>query len=184
MEETELIERLKRGDSIAFRTFYDIYKDMIFNICYRMLNKKEDAEDATQDIFIKVFNTIQKFRSDSKLSTWLYRIAVNYNLNYERRKKITTWLSLDFLVGKEEYFLDNSKTRPDIKLEKNESEAIVQQAIHPLPTRQRTAIILQRYEGLSYKGIADVMKTSSSAVESLLHHVKENVTGKLLPLLK
>jgi len=184
MEESELIEKIKSNDRTAFRTFYETYKDMIYNVCYRMLNNKQDAEDATQDVFVKAIHSIQKFRGDAKLSTWLYRIAANISLNHIRRKKLTAWLSLDFLVGKEEYLLDNSQARPDLELEKNESEALVQQTIHALPPRQRTAIILQRYEGLSCKEIAEVMKTSLSAVESLLHHAKDNLTEKLIALLK
>jgi len=184
MEESELIEKVNRDDRTASRTFYENYKDMIYNVCYRMLNNKQDAEDATQDVFVKAFRSVHKFRGNAKISTWLYQIAVNTSLNYTRRKKLVAWLSLDFLMGKEEYLLDNSQVRPDLELEKNESEALVQQAIHSLPPRQRTAVILQRYEGFSYKEIAEVMKTSLSAVESLLHHAKDNLTGKLTGLLK
>jgi len=184
MEESELIAKIKSDDSAAFKTFYETYKDMIYNVCYRMLNNKQDTEDATQDVFVKTFHSVHQFRGNAKLSTWLYQIAVNTSLNYTRRKKIVTWLSLDFLEGKDEYFLDDSQTRPDSELEKNESEALVQRAIHSLPSRQRTAVILQRYEGLSYKEIAEVMKTSLSAVESLLHHAKDNLTEKLIAQLK
>ncbi len=184
MEESELIKKIKGDDSTAFKTFYEIYKDMIYNVCYRMLNNKQDAEDATQDVFVKAIRSVHQFRGNAKLSTWLYQIAINTGLNYARRKKIVTWLSLDFLMGKEEYFFDNPQARPDFELEKNESETLVQQAIQSLPPRQRTAVILQRYEALSYKEIAAVMKTSLSAVESLLHHAKDNLTEKLIVLLK
>ena len=184
MDESGLIEKIKNNERTAFRTFYDNYKVLVYNVCYRMLNNKQDAEDATQDVFIKAFRSIHKFRGDAKLSTWIYKIAVNISLNYTRRKKIVAWLSLDFLMGKEEYFMDNSKTRPDLELEKNESEIFVQEAINSLPARQRTAIVLQRYEGLSYKEISAVMNTSLSAVESLLHHAKENLAKKLLSLMK
>jgi len=184
MKESELIERVKENDDKAFKIFYEIYKDMVYNICFRMLNNRQDAEDITQDVFIKAIKSIHKFRGDSKLSTWIYQIAVNTSLNYIRRKKIEMWISLDFLVGKEESFKDTTHIRPDFELEKKESEALVQQAIQTLPPRQRMAIILQRYEGLSYKKIAKVMKTSISAVESLLHHAKDNLTKKLTVILK
>ena len=184
MKESELIEKIKGDDGTALRTFYEIYKDMVYNVCYRMLNNRQDAEDATQDVFVKAIRSVHRFRGNAKLSTWLYRIAVNTGLNYTRRKKIVAWLSLDFLVGKDEYFPDNAQAGPDLELEKNESEALVQQAIQSLPPRQRTAVILQRYEELSYKEIAEVMKTSLSAVESLLHHAKDNLAEKLTALLK
>ena len=178
--DSELVQKIKNNDYTAFRTFYELYKDLTYNVCYRILNNKDDAEDATQDVFIKVFKSIKKFRGDAKLSTWLYQIAVNISLNYARRKKIVAFLSLDFLLGKEEYFSDTSSASPYAELEKNESEMQVQQAIDALPARQRTAVILQRYEELSYKEIAEVMKTSLSAVESLLHHAKENLADELL----
>ena len=184
MKESDLVEKLKGDDSTALRTLYEIYKERIYNVCYRMLNNQQDAEDATQDVFIKAFRSIYQFHGNAKLSTWLYQIAVNTSLNYIRRKKITTWFSLDFLVGKEESVLDNTNIRPDLEMEKSESEALVQQAIQSLPPRQRTAVILQRYEELSYKEIAEIMKTSLSAVESLLHHAKDNLTEKLTALLK
>jgi len=143
MEESELIEKIKGDDSTAFRTFYEIYKDMIYNVCYQMVNNKQDAEDATQDVFVKAIRSVHQFRGNAKLSTWLYQIAVNTSLNFARRKKIVTWLPLDFLVGNEESFVfEDSQARPDLELEKNESETLVQQAIHSLPPRQRTAVIL------------------------------------------
>ncbi len=184
MQESELIAKIKSDDSAAFKTFYEIYKDMIYNVCYRMLNNKQDAEDVTQDVFVKAIRSMHQFRSDAKLSTWLYQITINTSLNYTRKKRIAAWLSLDFLVEKDEYILDNAQAGPDAELEKSESEAQVLRAIHSLPPRQRMAVILQRYEELSYKEIATVMKTSLSAVESLLHHAKDNLTEKLISLLK
>jgi len=184
MKESELIKKIKENDSEAFKIFYETYKNLVYNVCYRMLNNRQDAEDVTQDIFVKAIKSIHKFRGDSKISTWIYQITVNTNINYIRRKKIEIWFSLDFLVGKEESLQDNINNRPDFKFEKKELEALVQQAIQSLPTRQRTAIILQRYEGLSYKKIAKVMKTSLSAVESLLYHAKDNLSKKLTVFLK
>ena len=184
MRESELIEKIKANDRSAFRDFYEAYKDRVFNACYRILNNKQDAEDVTQDVFIKAFRSIHQFRGHAKLSTWLYQIAVNTSLNHLRRKKIIAWLSLDFLMGKFESVSDSGSTRPDLEFEKTESERLVMKAIQSLPPRQRTAVILQRYEGLSYKEIAEVMETSLSAVESLLHHAKDNLTEKLVDLLK
>ena len=158
---------------------------MVYYVCYRMLNNAQDAEDAAQDVFIKGFYSICKFRSDAKLSTWLYRITINTCLNRERRKKIINWLSLDILFNSEEVSAcsDNNE-RPDLEFEKRETEKLVQHAIHSLSLKQRTAIILYHYEGLSYKQIAEVMNKSLPAVESLLHHGKDNLARKLLPLLK
>ena len=129
MRDSELVEKIKNNDYTAFKTFYELYKNLAYNVCYRILNNNEDADDATQEVFIKAFKSIRKFRGEAKLSTWLYQIAVNTSLNYVRRKKIVSFLSLDYLIREENRFSDNSRNRPDLELEKNESEMLVQNAI-------------------------------------------------------
>jgi len=88
MKESELIKKIKENDSEAFKIFYETYKNLVYNVCYRMLNNRQDAEDVTQDIFVKAIKSIHKFRGDSKISTWIYQITVNTNINYIRRKRI------------------------------------------------------------------------------------------------
>jgi RNA polymerase sigma-70 factor (ECF subfamily) len=146
---------------------------------------REEAEDTTQDVFIKIFLAIRSFRGDAKLSSWIYRIAINTSLKKERRKKLIYWTSLEFLFQNEERFLSPGEAEtPDQRMEKSETEQIVQQAIQQLPARQKTALILQRYEDLSYSEIAQVMQISLSATEALLHRAKENLAEKLILLKK
>jgi RNA polymerase sigma-70 factor (ECF subfamily) len=150
-----------------------------------MSDSREEAEDITQDVFIKIFHGIGKFRGDAKLSSWIYRIAVNTCLKRERRKKLENWISLEFLFQEKEQLQPVSpEPTPDHEIEIAEKERIVQQAIKSLSERQKTALILHRYENLSYKEIAAVMEISLSAVESLLHRAKDNLSQKLIPLKK
>src|SRR5574338_733535 len=96
MEEAKIIENLKSGDEFIYKYVYDQYSRMVYSVCFRMTGNNEDAEEVTQDVFIKVFNSINSFRADSKLSTWIYQITVNTSLNRLRRKKAMNFLSLNF----------------------------------------------------------------------------------------
>ena len=83
----DLIEKLKQGDIKSFKIFVDEHQKKVLNTCYRFLNNKEDAEDLTQEVFIEVYKSISSFRGDSKISTWIYRIAVTKSLDFIRKKK-------------------------------------------------------------------------------------------------
>jgi len=182
MDDNELVRNLQDGDKEAFKRLFDQYQHMVYNVCYRMTGNRQDAEDATQDVFLRIHHSIGQFRSEAKLSSWICRIAVNTCLNREQRRKLIRWVSLDFLVedeGESPLYLEQA---PDRQIEKLQTEHIVQEAIRALPPRQKTALILQRYENLSYQEIALVMETSVSAVESLLCRAKENLAQKLIPL--
>ncbi|MCX6173971.1 MAG: sigma-70 family RNA polymerase sigma factor [Ignavibacteriales bacterium] len=178
MEEKQIIEHLKNGDEFIYNYVYDLYARMVYSVCFRMIGNKEEAEDATQDVFLKVFHSINNFRKDSKLSTWIYQIAVNISINRLRRQKVINFLSLDFREGGKE-MADNSLS-PEKTLEKSEIQQIVQEAISSLPAKQKTAIVLSRYEELSYKEISKIMALSLSSVESLLYRAKENLAKKLI----
>lgn len=181
MEEKQILNHLKNGDEFIYKYVYDQYSRMVYSVCFRMTGNKEEAEDVTQDIFIKVFNSINSFREDSKLSTWIYQITVNTCLNKLRKKKAINFLSLNFWEeekGENEMAADSLTPREEI--EKSEIQKIVQGAINTLPAKQKTAVILSRYEELSYKEISKIMGVSLSSVESLLFRAKENLAKKLI----
>ena len=181
MEEKQIIQHLKNGDEFIYKYVYDQYSRMVYSVCFRMNGNKEEAEDVTQDVFIKVFNSINSFREDSRLSTWIYRISVNICLNNVRRKKVINFLSLNYWEdekgGKE---MTDKRPSPENILEKSELQKIVQEAINSLPAKQKTAIVLSRYEELSYKEISKIMELGLSAVESLIFRAKENLAKKLI----
>jgi len=185
MNDYDLVSKIKNGDQNAFKQLFEEYQHLVFNISYRMSGNQEEAEDTTQDVFIKIFHAIGKFRGEATLSSWIYRIAVNTCLKRERRKKLENWISLEFLFQEKEQLQPVSpEETPAQQIEIAEKEQIVQKAIQSLPERQKTALILYRYENLSYEEIAAVMEISLSAVESLLHRAKDNLTKKLLPMKK
>jgi RNA polymerase sigma-70 factor (ECF subfamily) len=152
-----------------------------------MLDDAQEAEDLTQDIFLKAFRSLPKFRMEAKISTWLYRIAVSSCLNHRRQKKFKRLLSLDFLmeragdaVGPQSPVADD----PMRELENKEAASALRKAMASLPERQLAALVLQHDEGLTLEEIADVLRTSTSAVESLLHRAKRSLQKRLLPVLR
>lgn len=181
MEEKKIIEHLRNGDEFIYKYVYEKYVRMIFNVCYRMTNSKSEAEDVSQDVFLKVFNTIDTFREESKLSTWIYRITLNICKNRLRRKKILNILSLNYWDEESNQCeLRNDNASPILEFEKSELQKNVRLAIDSLPMKQKAAIILSRYEEKTYAEIAEILGTTISAVESLLFRAKENLAKKLI----
>jgi RNA polymerase sigma-70 factor (ECF subfamily) len=188
VREEDLIERIRADDPRAFKELFDSNVTLVHNVCFRMLGSRQDAEDVTQEVFLEAYKSLHRFRFESKLSTWLYRIAVNRSLNHQRKRKLERWLSLDFEVGEGgaegSAFADTAVNEPDSLLEKEDTERIVQNAIGKLSERQRIALLLHRYENLPYQEIAKIMGVSVASVESLLHRAKETLAKRLLPLRK
>jgi len=169
-------------------TFDDIYQenaDMVLNLAYRMTGKQEVARDLTQDIFIKVYEKSDSFREQSKISTWVYRIAMNHILNFVKREKRITFL--DFMEqdtktvreGTVTYWEQNLPTQPDKALEENEKEMIVRHFVEQLAPKYKIPFLLFRYEDMSYLEIADQLELSLSAVETRIFRAKKKLAEKL-----
>ena len=177
MDEQQLLLALKQKDEKAFRRLVTSYKEMIISTCYGFLGQQEEAEDVAQEVFIQVFRNIDNFRGEAKLSTWMYRIAVNRSLNRLRSKKSQLLMSLDVLFETNQTSSSNS---PFASLENKERADQLQQALGRLPEHQRTAFVLSKFEGLANKKIAEVMEMSLSAVEALLNRAKKNLQKQLI----
>lgn len=181
-------ERTSDDRQASLKELYDAYGQMIFSVALRMLQNRQDAEDVTQDVFFEAYKSLKHFRAESKFSTWLYRIAVNRSLNHQRKRKLERLLSLDFGGTEDdtesEGFPDRAEETPDAVIEKKETGQIVQEAINSLPNQQRIALLLHRYEELSYEEIAEIMGVTVASVESRLHRAKQTLAKKLLPLRK
>lgn len=184
MNEAEIIQKLQEGDETAFRQLVEKYQQLVVNTCFGLVHNMQDAEDIAQDVFIEVFRSIHKFRADSKLSTWLYRISVNRSLNYIRDNKRQKWMqSVEdvFLLKREKLnsLSFGEMAAPDTEMENSERAELLHKSIDALPQNQRIAFTLNKYEDLSYKQIAEVMEISLSSVESLIHRAKKNLQKKL-----
>lgn len=186
MDESNLIERLKKGDSNAFDEIVTRFQKKVFTTCIGFVHNAEDAEDLAQDVFIEVFRSVGTFRNEAKLSTWLYRIAVNKSLNFLRKKKrnaMQIFIENMFIQNDEkatEKLFAAKSTEADAGFEQKELKKILEKAIDSLPKNQKTAFILSKYDEMSYSEISEVMGLSLSSVESLIHRAKTGLQKRLI----
>jgi RNA polymerase sigma-70 factor, ECF subfamily len=186
LDDTDFLQKLQAGDKSAFNELIKLYADRVINTCYRFLLDKEDAEDISQEVFIEIFQSLKSFRGDAKLSTWIYRIAVTKSLDEikkrNRKKRITAFgkiLHLDEVAD----WISGGPT-PDKSLHEKERMDEVMQALNTLPENQRVAFTLSKIDGYSNKEIAEIMKTTIFAVESLVSRAKKKVSAELEVILK
>jgi len=186
---THLLNRLREGDESAFRQFVDEQKQRIFTLCYRILKDEDDAEDAAQEVFMKIYQKIGQFREESQLNTWVYRIAMttSYDLLRKRKRK-TPWMYMSSFTGVqnnqgnrswEETLPIVNRIHPHATLEEKERLQKLYTAIDKLPENQKSAILLHYMEGLKYEQISEILGVSFSAVESLLFRARKNLKETL-----
>ena len=161
----------------------ETYKGLVFNTALSFLQHREEAEDITQDIFIEVYQSLSKFKEQSTISTWIYRITVNKcldQLRAKKRQKRFGFITSLFHHETGEVLHEVSHfDHPGIELEKKEKARILFRAIERLPENQKTAFILWHIEELPQKEIAEIMQASVKAVESLLQRAKTNLRKEL-----
>ena len=169
-----MIEAILKGDQTALKLLVDTYQLMVVNTCYAFVHDRDEAEDIAQDVFVQVFESLGRFRFESKLSTWLYRIAVNRSINHCKSPRGRA-IKIDIDSWKQQEVAQSVEMPQQQILEEQEQIELLHKAIDKLPENQRTALILNKYEELSYKEIADVMGVSLSSVESLIFRAKNNL---------
>ena len=183
MSEENLINNIKNKDLKSFKILVDEHQKKVLNTCNRFVNNKEDAEDLTQEVFIEVYRSISGFRGDSKLSTWIYRIAVTKSLDFIRRKKRKKRFGIMRNVFSGEPLNEELKTsenlNPGAQAENQDRIRILNEALKSLPENQRVAFTLSKYDEMSYQEISEILETTISAVESLIHRAKNNLKKKL-----
>jgi RNA polymerase sigma-70 factor, ECF subfamily len=189
MSDQELIQKILEGDKHCFRDLVQQYHVMVINTCYGLVHIREDAEDVAQEVFLEIYQSLARFRSESRLSTWIYRIAVNKSINYlrkvkvrQRTKSIEPAYSHDDHEGMQ--VPAAASENPFNILNNKERSKFLYEALDALPENQKIAFVLHQYEDLSYKEITDIMKLSLSAVESLIHRAKINLQKKLMDYYK
>src|SRR5579863_6797938 len=171
----ELMLQFQKGDERCFEELVHKHSRGVINLVYRYLSDASRAEDVAQDIFVKVYRARMKYEPKAKFSTWLYRIAVNHCLNEIRARKSQPSIAAPIDDMLEEPVGEN----PDARMSRLELQRAVKQAIDSLPENQRMAVILARYEEMSYDEIAQTMQLSLEAVKSVLFRAKENLKQAL-----
>lgn len=170
-------------NKISIEKIVDAYYHKIYKLSFFYLKDKQESEEITQDIFLKVIKKLSTFKGQANIYTWIYRIASNTLINYLKRKKLVRFLSLDTISIKGEHLNDLSELDPAIHLEINETKNTqieqLEKAINLLSNKEKKAFYLFYYDNLKQKEIAQIMKTSKSAVESLIHKAKKKLKKNL-----
>lgn len=183
MNDEQLLQALRHQQPEVFRDLVDNYQRRVINICYRFVLNRTDAEDLAQEVFVEVYQSAGSFRGQSSLSTWIFRIAVSKSLDFLRRQgRAKRGGRLRALFGLDNVNADipaPASTAPDGIMEQEERRRQLQRALNILPTKQRTAFVLSQYDGVSYKEIAEILKCSVSAVESLVHRARKSLQREL-----
>ncbi|MEM1449538.1 MAG: RNA polymerase sigma factor [Planctomycetota bacterium] len=180
---------LGEGFGGAFRRLYDLYKDRVYNVCYRITGSATDALDASQETFGIVHRKIGAFRFESKFSSWVYRIAVNASIDIKRRSGTRSVASLEALQSSNDgdgpgalEIKDEATEAPTAAASRHELEVDIQRAIDRLSPKMRSIIVLRYLESLSYDEIADVLAISLGTVKSRLSRAHAALDRELTPI--
>ncbi len=166
----ELLSRVAAGDGGAFEPLVVRHQDRVVRVCERLLGDVEEARDAAQEAFLKLYRNAASFRPRGQLFTLLYRIAVNHCLNRLRRRKLVRFLRFTDPEDSEQPAIDPADGAPDIgsALVSRERWRLTRKSIDALPVNQRAVLLLIKFEGLSYREAAEVLDITEGAVESRL----------------
>ncbi len=191
-EDAKSIKAFRAGDINAFNRLLEKYMDRIFNVCYRFLGDYEDAKDASQDVFLKVYDSLNKFRGDSSFYTWLYKITVNTCKNKLNSIEYRLFRKMGIIIKKDcqgkpnknsldEYIqnLPNGKPSPLTLLEYKEKELTIQRAINSLPPIQKIVVVLRDVEGFNYEEIAKITGLNTGTIKSRLFRARVRLRKKL-----
>ena len=184
INQEELIKNLRSGNQAAFSLLIDDYQQKVFHTCISFVPNKEDAEDIAQEVFLEVYKSIGKFKGNSKLSTWIYKICTNKCLEFIRKKNakkrlvfIQRILGNEIPLDKTNFFTEFN--HPGILLEHKERSETIYLAINTLPESQKIVFTLAKLDGKTYQEIVEITGKGMSSVESIMFRAKKNLQKKL-----
>lgn len=185
-EDLELINRSRTGDKRAFKMLVERYQKRAFGIAYGMLRNREDALDASQEAFVRVYRNLDRFKGDSAFYTWFYRIVVNVCIDHCRKHGKVRKLEFDESYRRRDEAQTGTEVtgntrdmRPDISLEQSELGDAIKRALDKLSENHRTVILLREIEGLSYEEISVATDCNIGTVMSRLHHARKQLQSFL-----
>jgi RNA polymerase sigma-70 factor (ECF subfamily) len=179
-EDVRLMQQVARGDTKAFEELIEKHQTLVAGTVARMLGSNSDVEDIAQQVFIRVWKSARRYVPRAKFTTWLLKITRNLVFNELRRARRRAQVPLQSEPGAEEIPLkDETNPAPDASLLEQELRQAIEQAIMQLPESQRMALVLRRYEQLSYEQIAEVLDLSVPAVKSVLFRARTELRSRL-----
>jgi RNA polymerase sigma-70 factor, ECF subfamily len=166
-DDREAVEACLRGERSAFDRLVERYQRDVYRLCYRYVNNHHDASDLAQEVFLKAYRALGRFRGDSSFSTWLYRISVNTCLNFRAARRLPAAELPEHIADERQGALDG--------LERDERSRQVRQAVTRLPDRQRATLILKIFHDLTHEEVAGILGTSVGTVKANLFHALANL---------
>jgi len=184
LTETDFIHQLKAQNRASYSKLLEDFQHKVYGTCLSFVPNREDVEDIAQEVFVEVFNSIDKFKQESKLSTWIYRITTNKCLEFIRKKNAKKRFAFlqslsgnDYNLDKASYFTEIN--HPGLVLEQKEASEVLFLAINKLPEAQRIVFTLNKIDDKSYKEISEITNRSIGSIESLLFRAKKNLQKTL-----
>lgn len=165
------------GDQDAFAELVNTYQNAVYNLCYRMLGERTEAEDAAQEAFLRAYMNLQRYDPARSFKTWLLSIASNHCIDRLRRRRLT-WLSLDEPLPPN-IMLSSDEPEPEEATIKDQRSQAIQSLLNELSTEYRAAVILRYWYDYSYTEIADILDTTESAIKSRLFRARQALADKL-----
>jgi RNA polymerase sigma-70 factor, ECF subfamily len=183
LDDVQLVTRAQGGDRAAFGSLVERYQERVLNLCYRRLNDRELALDATQEAFLKAYRGLARFRAESRFYTWLFRIAVNEATTAHRRRSRRRAGSLDAVGSEGERVPEpaaDASYDPEAEVARGDERSVLMAAIAELDEEQARVVVLRDVEQLSYQEVADILEIPLGSVKSRLHRARHALKTRLL----
>jgi len=171
MDDMALAMRARDGDSEAFESLVRRYRNEVYGLCWYFTRNREDAWDLSQEVFIKAWRALNRFRGDSSFKTWLMRIAANHCKDHLKKRRLDTASFDDALQAPD----NESSANPSETAVSNELGAAIDAAVQQLPAKHQMAFVLREYKGLSYQEMAEVMQCNVGTVMSRLFNARKRL---------
>jgi len=168
----ELVQRVRAGDDACYRLLVERYQTLVYTIAFRMVRDRSEAEDIAQDVFLKVYRTLDGFREEASFKTWICRIATNRCIDW-RRKHGPRQEAAASVDEAEKVADQGTYERPEQALVRRETQEEVRRVIDEMPEKYRTVLLKYHFQGMSYKDIAEAQQISPRTVETRLYRAKQ-----------
>ena len=186
IDEEALVNQFQNGDTAAFNPLVLKYQKKIYNLMYQRVRDPETAKDLCQEVFLKAFNALPNFKGGSAFYSWIYRIAINCSIDFQRQRNRDRVLTFEELPSEADEVLrmTDSYPSPERLLDEKELGLIIRKAVKKLPPGQRRVFNLRHRRELAIKEIAALLNRSEGTVKAHLHHAHRQLQGMLLPYLR
>ena len=179
----DLVKAIRRGSQDAFTVLVSRYQNQVANLVYLSLGSRLDAEDLTQEVFLRFYQSLDRIEERDSVFPWIYRIAANLCIDESRKRSIRRIISLDFLVdeGIQGEWLSDKSPTPDVQLEEAETARRVRTALGRVSAQARIVLVMRDFEDLSYQEIAQILGVSVQTVKTRLFRARKQLAALLRP---